>query len=146
MSDPWQRTYDIFVTHAWRYHDDWNRFADLMNAVAQFRWRNFSVPWYDPAVDVHTEAGRKYVITWLENQIIPCQVVVALDSVYAVKSARQWVDEEIRLARQHGKPIFALPAYGAEGASAAVATLADRVLSWDGRAIAEAILHAAPAS
>lgn len=146
MSDPWQRTYDIFVTHAWRYHDDWNRFSDLMNGVPRFRWRNFSVPWYDPAVDVHTDRGRKFVTDWLENQIIPCHVVMALDSVFAVKSARRWVEEEIGLARQHGKPVFALPSFGAEAASPAMVKLADRVLAWDGHAVAEAILQAAPAS
>lgn len=145
MSDPWQRTYDLFVTHAWRYHDDWNRFADVMNGVGHFRWRNFSLPWYDPAVDVNTAAGKAFVADWLERQIIPCHAVIALDSVYSVNSARRWVQEEIRLARDLKKPVLALPAFGAAECSPALTGLVDRVLSWDGRAIAEGVAQASPA-
>lgn len=143
MSDPWQRTYDVFVTHAWRYHDDWNRFADLMNAVSYFRWRNFSVPWYDPAIDVNTDMGKKFVADWLESQILPVNVVVALDSVFAVKSARRWLEEELRLARQHKKPVLAMPAFGATEVSAELKGLCDGGLAWDGKVVAEAIAKAA---
>jgi len=142
MSDRWERTYDVFVTHAWRYHEDWNRFSDLMNGVAQFRWRNFSVPWYDPAIDVHTESGRKFVEDWLEQQIRPVHAVVALDSVLAVKSARHWIAREIEVGRQHGKPIFGMPGSTA-AASPELAGLVDRVLPWDGQAVAEAIAQVA---
>ncbi len=139
MSDPWQQTYDLFVTHAWRYHDDWNRFSDVMNKEGYFRWRNFSVPWYDPAVDVNTDSGKKFVVDWLEKQIIPCHALIALDSVHAVNSARRWVEDEIRIARDLKKPVFGLPAFGAPQASERLAVLVDSVLPWDGKAIAEAV-------
>jgi hypothetical protein len=145
MSDPWQRTYDLFITHAWRYHDDWNRFSEVMNKESYFRWRNFSVPWYDPAVDVNTDAGKKFVIDWLEKQIIPCHVVVVLDSVHGVNSARRWVEDEIRIARDLKKPVLGLPAFGAAQASSPLSALVDQILGWEGKAIAEAVARVAAA-
>lgn len=142
MSDSWQRTYDVFVTHAWRYHDDWNRFADLMNGVSYFRWRNFSLPWYDPAIDINTDMGKKLVAESLESQILPVNIAIALDSVFAVKSARRWLEEELRLARQHKKPVLAMPAFGAAEVSAELKSLCDGVLTWDGKQVADAIAKA----
>lgn len=143
MSDVWQRTYDVFVSHAWRYHDDWQRFCDVMNAFPRFRWRNFSVPWYDPAIDVNTERGKRLVLDSLEAQIIPCHAAVAPDSVLAIRSARRWIEEGIRIARAHGKPVLGLPAFGATQVSAELAALVDRSMVWDAEGIAQAIIAAA---
>jgi len=136
-------TYDVFVTHAWRYHDDWNRAADILDGVAGFKWRNFSVPWYDPAMDPNTAVGGKFVRDWLESQILPSHVVLFLDSVYAVKSARKWLDTELEMARAARKPVIALPASGAAGVDLKVLTMADAVVPWDGLVIARTIVEAA---
>lgn len=141
MSDT-PRTYDVFVTHAWRYHDDWTSFAKLLNNLGGFHWRNFSLPWYDPALDVNSETGKKAVADLLETQIIPAHVVIALDGVFVVRSARRWLDEEIRLARQHGKPVLAMPTLGGTEVSAELKSQCDQVLTWDGKAVAEAIVKA----
>ena len=79
---------DIFVTHAWRYHDDWKVVCAMLDAVPGFAWRNFSVPWYDPALDPNTEVGRRNIHAWLEGQIRPVMAVIFLDGVYATPSAR----------------------------------------------------------
>lgn len=143
MPDTPPRTYDVFVTHAWRYHDDWTGFAKLLNNLAGFHWRNFSLPWYDPALDVNTDAGKKAVADLLETQIIPAHVVIALDGVFAVKSSRRWLEDEIRLARDHKKPVLAMPAIGAAQVSGELKARCDQVLIWDGKAVAEAIIAAA---
>ena len=135
-------TYDVFITHAWRYHDDWNRAADVLDGVAGFKWRNFSVPWYDPAMDPNTAVGGRFVRDWLEGQILPSSAVLFLDSVYAVKSARKWLDTELEIARAARKPVIALPPFGAVGVSLEVAEIVDQVVPWDGPIIARAIAEA----
>lgn len=125
------RPYDIFITHAWRYHDDWTRMGEQLNADSSFRWRNFSVPWYDPAMDPNTPVGSKFVNSWLESQIIPVDIVIFLESVYAVKSARKWLDMEIEIARAHKKPILAVPAFGSTVVGSEVSALSDAVCFWD---------------
>lgn len=138
-----ERTYDVFITHAWRYHDDWTRVGALLDQCAGFSWRNFSVPWYDPAMDPNTETGSRFVRRWLESQIIPVAVVLFLGSVHAVKSARKWVELEVEMARLHRKPILGLPTYGESELSAEARPLIDATVGWGGEVLTAAIARAA---
>ncbi|WP_298254075.1 TIR domain-containing protein [Bradyrhizobium sp.] len=123
--------YDIFITHAWRYHDDWIRLSNLLDAEKSIKWRNFSVPWYDPALDPNTELGAKAVRSWIDGQIRPVIGTVLLDGVYAVKSARVWLELEVELSRVHMKPVVALPAHGTDTVSVVAAALADAIVGWN---------------
>jgi hypothetical protein len=123
--------YDIFITHAWRYHDDWTRLSSLFDAEKSIKWRNFSVPWYDPALDPNTELGAKAIRSWIDGQIRPVIGTVLLDGVYAVKSTRKWLELEVELSRNHLKPVVALPAYGTTTVSAEATALADAVVAWN---------------
>ncbi len=124
-------TYDIFITHAWRYHDDWVKLSNLFDAEKSIKWRNFSVPWYDPALDPNTDLGARAVRAWIDGQIRPVVGVVLLDSVYKVKSARKWLDLEVELAHAHKKPVVAMPAHSATEVSEEAAAAADAVVGWD---------------
>ena len=86
------KNYDLFVTHAWRFHEDWTKFTEFMDQIPGILWRNFSLPWHDPAISPNTEAGGRFIRSSLESQIIPVHVVVLLAGVYAIRSARLWVD------------------------------------------------------
>lgn len=132
-------THDIFITHAWRYHEDWTRLGDLLDGWRGLSWRNFSVPWHDPAIDSNTELGGRLIAEWLEQQISPVHAVLALDSVYAVGSARRWVHAEIDIARRLGKPVFALPARDKTEVSSALRGLCDDAVPWDAARIAARI-------
>ena len=94
------RTLDLFITHAWRYHEDWTQLAALLDRSGS-RWRNFSVPWHDPALVPSTELGGRHIRDFLETQIIPVDGVVFLSGVYAVRSTREWLDLEVEFARRH---------------------------------------------
>jgi len=139
-----QTTYDIFITHAWRYHDDWTRVGALLDRCAGLSWRNFSVPWYDPAMDPNTEIGARFIRRWLESQIIPVAVVVFLGSVYAVKSARKWLEMEVEMARRHNKPILGMPSFGETQLSSEAKALVDATSLWTEDAIAAAIRRMSP--
>jgi hypothetical protein len=106
------RTYDLFITHAWRYHDDWKRLADMIDKHDPRCWRNFSLPWYDPALRTSSESGGRILRENLETQIIPVHAVILLTSVFLQPASRKWLDHEIQIARQYGKPIIALPSWG----------------------------------
>ncbi|MBI1395542.1 MAG: hypothetical protein GC151_06135 [Betaproteobacteria bacterium] len=130
-----RHTYDLFITHAWRFHDDWNRLAEMMDGLPDVSWRNFSLPWHDPAMDPRTEVGGRFIRSFLETQIIPVRCVIFLSGVYEVKSNRRWLDLEVEMARQHRKPVVALPALGSETIPDEVAALADARSNWDVREI-----------
>jgi len=130
-------TCDLFLTHAWRYHDDWKRMVDVLNTVGIRAWRNFSLPWYDPALDPRTPEGGMVVRRHLEVQIIPCDAVLLLSGVYEQPGCRKWVDMEVEMARRHGKPIIAVPAIGATEPTPEALALADAAVGWDAAAIME---------
>jgi len=108
---------------------------DVLNTQGVRTWRNFSLPWYDPALDPRTPEGGEIVRRNLESQIIPSDAVVLLSGVYEQVGCRKWVDMEVDMARRHGKLIIAVPAIGATQPSAEVRALADVVMGWDGAAI-----------
>lgn len=134
------RVYDLFITHAWRYHDDWTRVAEMFDKAFGDSWRNFSVPWYDPALDANTDVGKQLVHRWLEQQIIPATGVIFLSSVYANKSAQKWVLLEVELARKHQKRIIGLPTFGSSEMPAEAAALVDAQCRWDAGQIMATLL------
>lgn len=131
--------YDIFITHAWRYHEDWSKISEMLDSLMGTSWRNFSLPWHDPAMDPNSEVGGKFIRDFLETQIIPVRGVIFLSGVYAVKSARRWLDLELEMARKHNKPVIGLPAIGATTVTPELAGLCDRCVGWDAALVIQAL-------
>jgi hypothetical protein len=133
------RCYDIFLTHAWRFHDDWSKFSELLNKSTGFTWRNFSLPWHDPAMSASTEVGGRFIRDFLERQIIPVHAVVLLAGVHAIQSARVWVESEVEMARRYRKPVIGVPPSGQETVADDVRGLCDACCGWDAAQLAAAI-------
>lgn len=133
------KMYDLFITHAWRYHDDWTRLAEMLDRQPGLAWRNFSLPWHDPAMDPNSQVGGAFIRDFLETQIIPAHGVILLSGVYAIKSARRWLDLEIEFAHKHNKPIIGIPALDAAAVSDDVKGLCDAAVGWDAPAIVAAL-------
>lgn len=131
--------YDLFITHAWRYHEDWTRLSEMLDRLPGLAWRNFSLPWHDPAMDPNTEVGGRFIRDFLETQIIPVHGVILLSGVYAIKSARRWLDFEVETARKYNKPIIGVPAPGAATVPDEVVALCDAAVTWDAAAIISAL-------
>ncbi len=53
------KTYNIFISHAWRYSEDYYRLVEMLNNAPYFKWRNYSVPQHDPVLDPEDETDRK---------------------------------------------------------------------------------------
>lgn len=123
--------YDIFLTHAWRFHDDWSRFVKLLDQNPGVIWRNFSLPWHDPAIRASTEVGGRFIRNFLEGQIIPVHSVIVLTGVYSINSARRWLDIEMEIARKHNKPLIGVPAFGEKTVPSEISSLCDACCEWD---------------
>lgn len=135
------QSFDLFLTHAWRYHEDWTKAVALLDALEGLSWRNFSVPWHDPAMDPNSEVGGRFIRDWLESQIIPVHAVLLLAGVHRLGSARKWVDLELDYAARHEKLVLGLPAIGAEvdGFPAELRGRAAAVVPWDAARIVAAL-------
>ena len=97
---------DIFISHAWRSHEEWLALIKIINSIESLTWRNFSVPWHDPALRPQTEIGKKHIYNVLKTQIMPCQICFILSDLYKLKGNQLWIDLAIEYALEYKVPIF----------------------------------------
>lgn len=134
---PSLRTYVVFISHAWRYHDDYTRIVDLLDNASLFQWRNASVPKTD-AFD--KSLSNKQLREALDEQVRISNVVVILAGMYAAHS--EWIEEEIALAARYSKPIIGVVPWGAQRTPAIVETAAREMVRWNTDKIVSAIRRA----
>ena len=130
-------TYNLFISHAWRYHDDYDRLVRLLNSAPYFSWRNYSVPRHDPAIDPDTPAGDRQLRKELDNQIRPVNCVLIISGMYA--AYRYWIQVEIDIAKGYEKPIVGLIPLGHDRISAEVQQVAREMVGWRTDSVVNAI-------
>jgi hypothetical protein len=131
------RTYHLFISHAWRYDEDYKRRVYFLDQARNFQWKNYSVPRHDPVLDPKTRAGQARLRKELTEQIRPVQCVLVLAGMYVAYS--DWIQFEIDVAQAFGKPIVGVVPWGQERTPNAVAAVAKEMVSWRTDAIVDAI-------
>lgn len=43
------KTYNLFISHAWDYADEYYRLKKMLNSAPYFYWNDYSVPIHNPA-------------------------------------------------------------------------------------------------
>ncbi|MBR2683461.1 MAG: TIR domain-containing protein [Atopobiaceae bacterium] len=132
-----QKTYRLFISHAWRHHDDYDRLINLLKNSPYFMWQNYSRPKDRPLVNPNHPSSHAYLSAKLADQIRPVHCVVVLAGIYATYS--EWIQEEIDIARRMGKPIIGVRPWGSMHISNPVRDAAAEVVGWQTGSIIEAI-------
>lgn len=133
------RNYDIFISHAWKYGDDYYRLVNLLQNAPYFKYRNFSVPQHDPLAPPGTPIGDVLLAQKLEAQIRPVQCVLVIAGMYAAH--RFWIDKEIAFAQSYYKPIIGIEPWGSQRVPESVKAAANAMVGWNTAKIVEAIRH-----
>ena len=131
------KTYNLLISHSWRYAGQYDRLYGLLRARRYFAFRDYSVPQDDPIHDAATDAQLRRAI---RDQMTPCHVVLILAGVYA--SYSKWINIEIDLAQkgfQRPKPIIAIRPRGNMLISRRVREAADEIANWSTESIVRAI-------
>lgn len=131
------KEYRIFISHAWKYHEDYERLVKMLNNAPYFKWKNFSVPKHDPLIDPEEEAGKKKLIEELKNQIRPVHVVIIISGMYV--AYRYWIQKEIDIALEFSKPIVGIKPWGQEKVPQIVQKVSCRIVGWNTKSIIDAI-------
>lgn len=134
---PSLKTYGLFISHAWRYNDDYYRLTNMLNNANNFKWRNYSVPEHDPVLDPDDANDRKKLLAELDQQIKPVNCVLVLAGMYVVYS--YWIQKEIDIAVAYGKPIIGIAPRGQERTPQAVQAAAKAIVGWNTESIVSAI-------
>lgn len=136
---PSLKTYDLFISHAWRYGDDYIRLTNMLDNATNFYYRNYSAPKDKPlhnidTTDVRTKDQIKQAIV---RKISPVNAVLVISGMYY--NYREWMQYEIDIAKIFNKPIIALKPYGASFIPKEVDDKADVVVNWNTESIVKAI-------
>lgn len=126
--------YNIFISHSWTYSDAYTKLIALLNEARYFQYKNYSVPKDDP---IHNANNSSELYDAIKNQEKYANVVIILAGVYA--SYSKWIDKEIEIAQQLGKPILAIEPWGSEKTSAKVKNAANKVVKWNTISVVNAI-------
>lgn len=125
--------YKLFISHAWRYSERYERMIYFLNAAPRFIYANHSVP-------EDSGFGRMNVAELkeqLREQIRPVEIVIIIGGMYVAHS--DWIQFEIDYAELLGKPILGIRPRGAQLMPAAVTQAADEVVNWNTDSIVNAI-------
>jgi hypothetical protein len=134
---PQLKTYDLFLSHAWRYNFDYYRLEKLLKAAPCFKYRNYSVPQHKPLVDPNTPSGIKFLTNELERQIKPVNCVLVMAGMYSTHS--EWIKREIDLANKFNKPIIGIIPWGKQRVPVVVQNAAHDLVNWNTASIVSAI-------
>jgi hypothetical protein len=134
---PELKTYDLFLSHAWRYNDDYYRVEEMLREAPLFNWRNYSVPEHDPLIDPNSPSGKAKLIELLSKQVRPVNCVLILGGMYAAYS--EWILKEIKLAQDLNKPILGIYPWGQRNMPLAIQNAASELVGWNTSSIVSAI-------
>ena len=130
---PQLKTYDVFISHAWSYHEDYYRMVRFLGEAQYFYWRNYSVPQHDPL-----DAGsNRRLREALKRQMRPVNVVLILAGMYAAHS--DWIEFEIAFSLELNKPMVGIRPWGQQRIPKAVSDSVDTMVGWQKNSIVSAI-------
>jgi hypothetical protein len=131
MDMPALRSNRTFISHAWRYHEDYYRIEKMLNEAPNFSWSNLSVPRHDPILNA------EQLTKELHNQMRPAEIFVILAGMYVAHS--EWIQYEINFARRIGRPILGIRPWGSTVVPVVVQSGADEIVGWNSASIVGAI-------
>jgi|694.fasta_scaffold120627_2 hypothetical protein len=99
---------DIFISHCWRFHSEWENFSKTLDEIYKENWRNFSLPWHDPALSPSNKFGMEILLNNLKTQIQPASLVIFLSSLFETESNLKWLEIEMKYALEMDKSIVGI--------------------------------------
>lgn len=127
--------YKIFVSHSWKYGEEYKRFINLLDNAKRFGYMDYSVPEEDP-LTIYNPQTPTELYNKLRRQIQPVQIVILLGGMYA--SYSKVIPDEIEIAREFGKPFIVVKPWGNDRIPS-IATGAKEIVNWNSESIINAI-------
>jgi len=135
------RIYKLFLSHAWDYGDDYDRLVRLLNNADGFHWRNLSVPTNDR---IHRLSEGAEIRAALAFYIRKADCVLICAGMYCAH--REWIQAEIDIAQEFGKPIVGIELWGQERTPLEVQESASTMVGWSTDSILSAVRKICPLS
>lgn len=134
---PELKTYDLFISHAWKYGEHYDRLVSLLANAPYFSFRNYSAPEQKPLVPAGMTITDSQLRAAIQGKIRPVNAVLVISGMYAAH--REWIQFEINTAVQMNKPIIGIRPWGSEVTPYAVTSVAREIVGWNTDSIVKAI-------
>ena len=130
---PYLKPYRLFISHAWKYTDEYQRLTNMLDEAKFFRWHNYSVTELSP---IETESS-EYLMKKIKDKIKPVQAVIIISGMYV--NYREWMQYEMATSFNYGKPIIGIEPWGSKRVPTNIRTLASVMVKWNTKSIVRAI-------
>lgn len=125
-------TAHIFISHAWKYNDDYHTIITWLNESG-ISYKNYSVPEHDP-VDATNNTKLKEALT---NQLLHANIVIIIGCMYGAYS--EWIQYEVDEAVRMNKKIILIRPWGQERLPVLTQLSATRTIGWKKNSLTTAI-------
>lgn len=129
--------YRLFVSHAWKYGEDYIRLINLLDKANYFSYTNYSAPSQKPLFPAGTPYTNSDISTKITNKISPSQVTLVIAGMYT--AYRDWMQYEIDESVRMKKPIIGIKPWGNTLVPSYVSNNAKIVVGWNTDSIVSAI-------
>lgn len=138
---PSLKTYDLFISHAWKYGEDYYRLINLLDDVSNFCFRNYSAPEDNPLKnrDGTDVTNKTQIENAIRRKINPVNCVLVISGMYY--NNREWMQFELDYANEMAKPIIAIKPWGNSIMPREITNIADTTVNWNTNSIVSAIRY-----
>jgi hypothetical protein len=105
-------TYDLFLTHAWHYTDEWQGIVAMLDDHLKGKWRNWSIPWHDTSIERRTPEGKAALEKLLDGHISMASVILLLPETCNLPDGRMWLNTQLEIGARYSKPIIGIMPHG----------------------------------
>jgi hypothetical protein len=129
--------YDLFISHAWKYDEAYERLAALLDSAANFAWINWSAPEDKPAIPEGMIVPDDLVVREIARKVNMATCVLVIAGMYAHYS--DWIIAEMEIARSLNKPLIGVRPWGSERMPQEVFQRTVVDVGWNTESIVQAI-------
>lgn len=129
--------YRIFISHAWRYGDEYTRLVNLLDASPWFSYYNYSAPKEKPLALSSLHASYHEIAQAITAKIQRAQVVLVIGGMYTLY--HDWMKYEVDEALRMEKPIIVIMPWGSSYIPVDLRAKASKVVGWNAASIVSAI-------
>lgn len=135
--------YRLFISHAWRYGEEYDRLVALLNGAQSFPWLNWSAPEDRPAIPPGMVVPNQVVIQQIAAKMRMADCVLVIAGMYAHYS--DWIQAEMDIAQRIRLPLIGVRPWGSQRIPEAVVVRTAEDVGWQTESIVAAIKrHIAP--
>ena len=134
--------YHIFISHAWKYNEDYNKVVSWLNEAQKdgiLTWSNYSVPSHDPLIDPNTIVGKNRLKALIDNQIRPASKILVLSGMYSAYS--DWIEYEVKKSVELKKYIIGIKPWGQERIPMIIQNNSNTIVGWNKSSVISAIIN-----